>query len=139
LEPPSALAKFNPDGSQEVWLPNQAPDMFRADIVKRTGLELSRITLHSPLVGGFFGRHFLYDSASPYPQAINLSKAVGRPVKLIWSREEGFSAGRANFQYGERDAVVVVVVVVDEIGREIASSREGKVSQRRQSDTVFYI
>jgi isoquinoline 1-oxidoreductase beta subunit len=51
--------------------------------------------LHSPLVGGFFGRHFLYDSASPYPQAINLSKAVGRPVKLIWSREEGFSAGRA--------------------------------------------
>lgn len=111
--------------------------MFRADIVKRTGLELSRITLHSPLVGGFFGRHFLYDSASPYPQAINLSKAVGRPVKLIWSREEGFSAGRANFQYGERDAVVVVVV--DEIGREIASSREGKVSQRRQSDTVFYI
>jgi len=33
----------------------------------------------------------------------------------------------------------VVVVVVDEIGREIASSREGKVSQRRQSDTVFYI
>ena len=114
--------------------------MFRADIVKRTGLELSRITLHSPLVGGFFGRQFLYDSASPYPQAINLSEAVGRPVKLIWSREEGFSAGRANFQYGERDAVVVVVVVVvDEIGREIASSREGKVSQRRQSDTVFYI
>jgi isoquinoline 1-oxidoreductase beta subunit len=95
LEPPSALAKFNPDGSLEVWLPNQAPDMFRADIVKRTGLELSRITLHSPLVGGFFGRHFLYDSASPYPQAINLSKAVRRPVKLIWSREEGFSAGRA--------------------------------------------
>jgi len=90
LEPPSALARFNPDGSLEVWLPNQAPDMFRADIAKRTGLDLSRITLHSPLLGGFFGRHFLYDSASPYPQAIALSKAVGRPVKLIWSREEEF-------------------------------------------------
>ncbi|MGX1186753.1 isoquinoline 1-oxidoreductase beta subunit [Pseudomonas sp. F-14 TE3623] len=90
LEPPSALARFNPDGSLEVWLPNQAPDMFRADIAKRTGLDPSRITLHSPLLGGFFGRHFLYDSASPYPQAIELSKAVGRPVKLIWSREEEF-------------------------------------------------
>ncbi|MBT9264083.1 molybdopterin-dependent oxidoreductase [Pseudomonas sp. MG-9] len=90
LEPPSALARFNPDGSLEVWLPNQAPDMFRADIAKRTGLDPSRITLHSPLLGGFFGRHFLYDSASPYPQAIALSKAVGRPVKLIWSREEEF-------------------------------------------------
>jgi isoquinoline 1-oxidoreductase beta subunit len=90
LEPPSALARFGDDGSLEVWLPNQAPDMFRADIAKRTGLDPSKITLHSPLLGGFFGRHFLYDSASPYPQAIALAKAVGRPVKLIWSREEEF-------------------------------------------------
>ncbi|MBV4476814.1 xanthine dehydrogenase family protein molybdopterin-binding subunit [Pseudomonas botevensis] len=90
LEPPSALARFNPDGSLEVWLPNQAPDMFRADIAKRTGLDPARITLHSPLLGGFFGRHFLYESANPYPQAIALAKAVGRPVKLIWSREEEF-------------------------------------------------
>ncbi|MFR0716087.1 molybdopterin cofactor-binding domain-containing protein [Enterobacterales bacterium BD_CKDN230030183-1A_HGKHYDSX7] len=90
LEPPSALARFNPDGSLEVWLPNQAPDMFRDDIAKRTGLDPARIHLHSPLLGGFFGRHFLYDSANPYPQAIALAKAVGRPVKLIWSREEEF-------------------------------------------------
>ncbi|MGC6369306.1 xanthine dehydrogenase family protein molybdopterin-binding subunit [Pseudomonas sp. K2I15] len=90
LEPPSALARFNADGSLEIWLPNQAQDMFLADIAKRTGLAPERITLHSPLLGGFFGRHFLYDSASPYPQAIELAKAVGRPVKLIWSREEEF-------------------------------------------------
>ncbi|MBX8568617.1 molybdopterin-dependent oxidoreductase [Pseudomonas cichorii] len=90
LEPPSALAHFNTDGSLEVWFPNQAPDRFLADIAKRTGLTSSQITLHSPLLGGFFGRHFLYGSASPYPQAIALAKAVGRPVKLIWSREEEF-------------------------------------------------
>ena len=90
LEPPSATARFNPDGSLEVWLPNQAQDMFRDDIAKRTGLAPERITLHSPLLGGFFGRHFLYDAANPYPQAIALAKAVGRPVKLIWSREEEF-------------------------------------------------
>ncbi|WP_033728048.1 xanthine dehydrogenase family protein molybdopterin-binding subunit [Pseudomonas parafulva] len=90
LEPPSALARFNPDGTLEVWLPNQAPDMFRDDIAKRTGLDASQITLHSPLLGGFFGRHFLYESANPYPQAIALAKAVGQPVKLIWSREEEF-------------------------------------------------
>jgi isoquinoline 1-oxidoreductase beta subunit len=59
LEPPSATARFNPDGTLEVWLPNQAPDMFRDDIAKRTGLDAAQITLHSPLLGGFFGRHFL--------------------------------------------------------------------------------
>ncbi|WDY55654.1 xanthine dehydrogenase family protein molybdopterin-binding subunit [Pseudomonas sp. PSKL.D1] len=90
LEPPSAIARFNPDGTLDVWLPNQAPDMFRDDIAKRTGLNAGQVTLHSPLLGGFFGRHFLYDSANPYPQAIALAKAVGRPVKLIWSREEEF-------------------------------------------------
>jgi len=90
LEPPSTLARFNPDGTLEVWMPNQAPEQFQADIAKLTGLDASKITVHSPLLGGFFGRHFLYPSANPYPQAIQLAKAVGRPVKLIWSREEEF-------------------------------------------------
>jgi isoquinoline 1-oxidoreductase beta subunit len=90
LEPPSTLARFNPDGTLEVWLPNQAPDLFLADMVKRTGLDPAKITIHSPLLGGFFGRHFIYDTASPYPQAIQLAKETGRPIKVIWSREEEF-------------------------------------------------
>lgn len=90
LEPPSALARFDVAGNLEVWLPNQAPDLFLTDIAKQTGLDPSRITLHSPLLGGFFGRHFLYPNASPHPQAIQLAQAVGRPVKVIWSREEEF-------------------------------------------------
>ncbi|CAI8881967.1 MULTISPECIES: xanthine dehydrogenase family protein molybdopterin-binding subunit [Burkholderia] len=90
LEPPSALARFNADGSLELWIPNQAPEMFQADIVKRTGLPAEKVIIHSPLLGGFFGRHFLYDTALVYPQAIQLAKAVGRPVKVIWSREEEF-------------------------------------------------
>jgi isoquinoline 1-oxidoreductase beta subunit len=49
-----------------------------------------KVRIHSPMLGGFFGRHFLYETANPFPQAILLSKAVGRPVKLIWSREEEF-------------------------------------------------
>lgn len=90
LEPPAALARFNPDGTLDLWLPNQAPGMFQADVAKITGLGLEQIHIHSPLLGGFFGRHFLYPTATPYPQAIQLAKAVGQPVKLIWSREEEF-------------------------------------------------
>lgn len=137
LEPPSATARFNPDGSLEVWLPNQAQDMFRDDIAKRTGLDPARITLHSPLLGGFFGRHFLYDSANPYPQAIALAKAVGRPVKLIWSREEEFL----------RDAMRPMAVVkfragLDEKGLPVAieaiSATEGPTESLagKQSDKV---
>ncbi len=89
LEPPSALAWFH-DGLLELWFPNQAPDMFLADIAKRTRLSPDKIKIHSPLLGGFFGRHFLYEHANPYPQAIALAQATGRPIKLIWSREEEF-------------------------------------------------
>ncbi|WP_175839372.1 xanthine dehydrogenase family protein molybdopterin-binding subunit [Burkholderia anthina] len=90
LEPPSALARFNADGSLEMWIPNQAPEIFQADVAKRTGLPVEKIVIHSPMLGGFFGRHFLYDTALVYPQAIQLAKAVERPVKVIWSREEEF-------------------------------------------------
>ncbi|RKF21299.1 xanthine dehydrogenase family protein molybdopterin-binding subunit [Altericroceibacterium spongiae] len=90
LEPPSALARFNPDGTLDVWAPNQAPDMFQGDMARVAGLDPSQVTIHSPLLGGFFGRHFLYPSGNPYPQAIKLAKATGRPIKLIWSREEEF-------------------------------------------------
>jgi isoquinoline 1-oxidoreductase beta subunit len=90
LEPPSALAQFHPDGSLELWFPNQAPDMFQAQIAKLTGLPLDKITIHSPLLGGFFGRHFTYPDASAYPQAIELARRTGRPIKMIWSREEEF-------------------------------------------------
>lgn len=90
LEPPSALARWNGDGTLELWVPNQAPEMFQADAAKVAGIASEKVIIHSPMLGGFFGRHFLYQSANPYPQAILLAKAAGRPVKLIWSREEEF-------------------------------------------------
>ncbi|ASP93791.1 xanthine dehydrogenase family protein molybdopterin-binding subunit [Sinorhizobium meliloti] len=90
LEPPSALARWNDDGSLDLWVPNQAPEMFQAEAAKVAGIAPEKVTIHSPMLGGFFGRHFLYQTASPFPQAILLAKAVARPVKLIWSREEEF-------------------------------------------------
>lgn len=90
LEPPSALARWNDDGTLELWIPNQAPEMFQADAAKIAGIEPENVIIHSQILGGFFGRHFLYQTAHPYPQAILLAKAAGRPVKLIWSREEEF-------------------------------------------------
>nr|WP_246252469.1 xanthine dehydrogenase family protein molybdopterin-binding subunit [Ancylobacter pratisalsi] len=90
LEPPSAIARFNADGTLEIWAPNQAPEMFQADAAKVAGIAPEKVIIHSPILGGFFGRHFLYQTSNPYPQAILLAKATGRPVKLLWTREEEF-------------------------------------------------
>ncbi|RWM85596.1 MAG: xanthine dehydrogenase family protein molybdopterin-binding subunit [Mesorhizobium sp.] len=90
LEPPSAIARWNADGTLELWIPNQAPEMFQAEAAMVAGIEPGKVIIHSPMLGGFFGRHFLYQTANPFPQAILLAKAAGRPVKLIWSREEEF-------------------------------------------------
>ncbi|MGJ4949332.1 molybdopterin cofactor-binding domain-containing protein [Bradyrhizobium sp. HKCCYLS20291] len=89
LEPPSAIARFNADGTLEVWVPNQAPDRFQRLAADTAGLSPDKVILHSPMLGGFFGRH-LHAPANPFVQAILLSKSVGRPVKVIWSREEEF-------------------------------------------------
>lgn len=90
LEPPSAIARWNADGTLELWLPNQAQELFQQAAAKAAGIAPEKVILHSPPLGGFFGRHFLYGTANPFPQAIQLAKATGRPVKLIWSREEEF-------------------------------------------------
>lgn len=50
-------------GQLELWIPNQAPEFFQADAARRTGLDPSKIIIHSPLLGGFFGRHFLYEGS----------------------------------------------------------------------------
>jgi isoquinoline 1-oxidoreductase beta subunit len=90
LEPPSAIARWNDDSTLELWIPNQAPEMFQTEAAKVADIGPDKVIIHSPILGGFFGRHFLYQSANPFPQAILLAKAAGQPVKLVWSREEEF-------------------------------------------------
>ncbi|MCJ2051033.1 xanthine dehydrogenase family protein molybdopterin-binding subunit [Methylobacterium sp. J-070] len=91
LEPPSAIARFDGDGTLDVWLPNQMPEVFQAVSAKVAGLQPAQVRIHSPMLGGFFGRHFTYEAGNPFPQAILLAKATGRPVKVLWSREEEFA------------------------------------------------
>ncbi|CAO4142111.1 Isoquinoline 1-oxidoreductase subunit beta [Methylorubrum aminovorans] len=91
LEPPSAIARFDRDGTLDVWLPNQMPEVFQAVSAKVAGLQPAEVRIHSPMLGGFFGRHFAYEAGNPFPQAILLAKATRRPVKVLWSREEEFA------------------------------------------------
>ena len=91
LEPPSATVRFNADGTLDVWTANQAPERFQAIAAREAGVTPDRVRIHSPLMGGFFGRHFTYGAIHPMNQAVHLAKATGRPVKVIWTREEEFA------------------------------------------------
>ncbi|MEN6543839.1 molybdopterin cofactor-binding domain-containing protein [Parvibaculum sp.] len=71
----------------EIWAPTQAPAFVAATAAAITGFSMDKITVHTTFMGGGLGRKFETDYIS---QAIRVSKALLRPVKLTWSREEDF-------------------------------------------------
>jgi isoquinoline 1-oxidoreductase beta subunit len=84
MEPMNCTASVTADRC-EVWVPTQAVEMCQNAIAQLTGLPLERITVHRTMLGGGFGRRLLADFVL---QAVAVSRAIGKPVKLIWSREE---------------------------------------------------
>jgi isoquinoline 1-oxidoreductase beta subunit len=86
LEPLNATALVKGD-MVEIWASNQSPSasIFTATMV--AGAAPEKVVVHSYLLGGGFGR--TSDDADHIGYAIMLAKAVpGRPVKLIWARED---------------------------------------------------
>ena len=83
MEPMNCTADARSDRC-EIWVPTQFPEVVRDKAAKITGLEPEQVTVHTTYLGGGFGRRG-WDFAV---QAIQASKVVGRPVKLIWTREE---------------------------------------------------
>jgi isoquinoline 1-oxidoreductase beta subunit len=88
LEPLNATAKVDGD-KVEVWLSNQSPSATMIAIALTLGTKPENVTVHSQLIGGAFGR--TSDDADHAAYAALLAKAVpGRPVKMIWTREDDF-------------------------------------------------
>jgi isoquinoline 1-oxidoreductase subunit beta len=84
MEPPAALAVYR-DGKVEVWAPTQGPVGARDAIAGTLGLKKEDVTVHVTLLGGAFGRKSFPDFAV---EAAVLSKKTGKPVKVVWSRED---------------------------------------------------
>lgn len=84
MEPLNATADVR-DGRAEIWIGCQNPLGFRRDIAETLGMDPENVTLHNHTMGGGFGRKGRPDWAL---QVAYLAREVGRPVQLIWSREE---------------------------------------------------
>jgi isoquinoline 1-oxidoreductase beta subunit len=89
MEPMTCTAKVTPE-SCEVWVPTQGVQFLQSALGTLTGLDSSSIEVHPTYLGGAFGRKIETDYVV---HAVLAAKAVGKPVKVIWSREEDIQHG----------------------------------------------
>jgi isoquinoline 1-oxidoreductase subunit beta len=84
MEPMNYIADVRADGA-DVWGPTQVPGAVRARAAEITGLAPDKIKVRMTRVGGGFGRRLMADYAC---EAIYVSKVIGKPVQVVWTRED---------------------------------------------------
>ncbi|MBO0751476.1 MAG: xanthine dehydrogenase family protein molybdopterin-binding subunit [Bradyrhizobiaceae bacterium] len=92
MEPMNATAAVSPDGkSVEIWTGTQGPTSLHNQVARLLATDRANITLHQHFLGGGYGRR---SQVEVVLDAVRLSKAVGKPVKLIWTREDDVAGGK---------------------------------------------
>ncbi|MDO8776887.1 MAG: xanthine dehydrogenase family protein molybdopterin-binding subunit [Burkholderiaceae bacterium] len=85
MEPMNCTAQVTAD-KVEIWVPTQVPQMARAIAAQVAGVPLSKVIIHVTMLGGGFGRRLEVDVVA---QAVRVAMDCGgRPVQLMWTREE---------------------------------------------------
>jgi len=89
MEPMNCTAWVRGD-RVEIWVPTQNGEAALATAASAAGVSERSVEVHKTHLGGGFGRRGFQDYVR---QAVHISKAVGKPVKLMWSREEDMQHG----------------------------------------------
>lgn len=89
MEPMNATVDVKADGV-EAWVPNQNPPSVQRSIARLLGVPEARVMIHTPLVGGSFGRRAGTEAAT---EAARLSQRLGRPVQVLWTRDDDLRQG----------------------------------------------
>ncbi|MGA8230958.1 MAG: molybdopterin cofactor-binding domain-containing protein [Candidatus Acidiferrales bacterium] len=84
MEPPVAVAEYR-DGKVVAWAPTQSPQAVQETIAGLLQIKKEDVTCHVTLLGGGFGRKSKPDQVA---EAAILSKQLGKPVKVVWTRED---------------------------------------------------
>ena len=85
MEPFNCTAQVTSD-RVDIWVGSQSPEEATTDASKITGVPVEKIYLHNCFLGGGFGRRGNQDDVR---QAVAIARQLGgRPVKVLWSREE---------------------------------------------------
>jgi len=89
MEPMNCTADVTPQGC-DLYVGTQVPQVAQATAAAVASLDPSQVRVHTTLLGGGFGRRLDVDFI---PAAVAASKAMGAPVKLIWTREDDMTHG----------------------------------------------
>jgi isoquinoline 1-oxidoreductase beta subunit len=84
LEPQNCTAEFRDDGCH-VYAPTQAQQFAQIAAAQAAGLPPEKVFVHTTFLGGGFGRRLDSDFI---PAAVECAKAVNKPVKVLWTRED---------------------------------------------------
>ena len=111
MEPPVAVADFR-DGKVTAWAPTQDPQGVQEVVAKKLGIAAEDVVCHVTLLGGGFGRKSKPDFVA---EAAILSKNLGRPIKVVWSREDDI-----RFDYYHAVSAMYMKAAVDANGKPTA-------------------
>jgi isoquinoline 1-oxidoreductase beta subunit len=84
MEPMNCTAQVTADGVT-LWVPTQSPGGHQALAAKLAGVPPEKVTVHTTMLGGGFGRRGEPDFVT---DAVDTAKAVKAPVKVVWTRED---------------------------------------------------
>ncbi|NIQ98339.1 MAG: molybdopterin-dependent oxidoreductase, partial [Desulfuromonadales bacterium] len=113
MEPQNCTAWYH-DDKVELWAPTQTPGRGRgiANVANVLGIDRGRVVVHQTRAGGGFGRRLIND---PMCEAAAVSKRIGAPVRLQWSREDDMT-----HDFYRAGGFHAVKGAVDQAGRLIA-------------------
>ncbi|HEY7377394.1 MAG TPA: xanthine dehydrogenase family protein molybdopterin-binding subunit [Steroidobacteraceae bacterium] len=103
MEPLNCTAKVGPDAC-ELWLGTQFQTIDQKAAAEVAGLKPEQVTIHTTFLGGGFGRRATA-SAHVVREAVAIAKAVGAPVKVVWTREDDMRGGYYRPQFYHRLAI----------------------------------
>jgi isoquinoline 1-oxidoreductase subunit beta len=89
MEPMNATAHVRADAC-EIWAPTQNPGGTQQTGARLTGLPANKVVVNTTFLGGGFGRRGEQDFIT---DAVETSRAVGKPVKVMWTREDDIQHG----------------------------------------------
>ena len=111
MEPEVAVADFR-DGKCTLWAPTQNPQAVQDTVAAALGIDKKNVICNVTLLGGGFGRKSKPDYCA---EAAILSKQLGKPVKVVWTREDDI-----HFDYYHSVAALYMKAGVDQKGKPVA-------------------